>query len=122
MKRYASNIIILLSSFLLFMGCATTEFKHYEPKSVEEEMIIKFLLKCDEAFEDQDIINHMNCFDDSAQIRIWLGEDLENNPEGGAPRCLYRAFRRGSGRRRACCEVQPAASPRQAAYARLCRS
>jgi len=66
----------LLIISLLYVSCATIKLEHYEPKSADEEEIVKVLLTNLETNRNRDISGHLSTFHDDASIQVWIsGED-----------------------------------------------
>jgi hypothetical protein len=73
MRRYSIILIViffLISSF----GCDTstsTKLADYEPKSSEEEKIVKIFIKKEETVKNRDLSNYLTIYHPDAVVKIW---------------------------------------------------
>jgi len=68
MQRRLIHIAIILSIFLLIIGCATTGLKDYEPKSPDEEAIVSLLNKWKETMNSGNVQGNMDLWHDDVKI------------------------------------------------------
>ncbi len=67
-------ITTILSIFLLLIGCAAqTNLKDYEPKSPDEEAIVKVLIKVQDAWNNKDLDEFLAAFHDNGEILYGIG-------------------------------------------------
>ena len=68
--KYINFVIIFLSISLFLLGCATTKLSDYEPKSEKEREVLEFIIKCDNAFQNEDMVTYADCFHQNAKIKV----------------------------------------------------
>ncbi len=74
MQRRLIFITTILSIFLLLIGCAAqTNLKDYEPKSPDEEAIVKVLIKVQDAWNNKDLDEFLAAFHDNGEILYQIG-------------------------------------------------
>ena len=67
MKTKSISIISILSTFIFFIGCAT-DLNQYKPKSVEEEAVIKVVMKNERTWNEHNPTRFLAIYHDRAKI------------------------------------------------------
>jgi hypothetical protein len=62
-------IVLILGVILIFLSCATSSLKDYEPKSSDEEDLVSQLMKYEEAWNNGDVQGCADLLHDDAKMR-----------------------------------------------------
>ncbi|UCD32170.1 MAG: nuclear transport factor 2 family protein [Desulfobacterales bacterium] len=75
MRERLLYMVTLSCIFLMLMGCASATLDTYQPKSPDEEAIIRVLRINEETLQNRDLSGHLATYHDNASIMIFFSNE-----------------------------------------------